>query len=203
MVPSGRDICQRQLLALIDKIENVEVDENQIAPFLPAVYEQLEWLNREELIKHFVSAEFNRFLDYYKHSRNINISEDARTGDRKSRTKSRQRSSSTDYTRLFINVGKLDNLNPLRLMGMINHSLPSGKVNIGKIDIMKKFSFFDVESKMADTVIKTLNNTKFDETTLVVQLSQERPVKGRSSKRKGSDLRYSGKSGKSRPRKRR
>ena len=65
-VPTGKDICSKQLFNLIEKIEKVKVDEKQISPFLPEIYKKLDWLSREDLIKHFVSAEFNRFLDYYK-----------------------------------------------------------------------------------------------------------------------------------------
>ena len=72
-VPNGLDICKKRLYALIDKIEKVNVDEDQIEPFLPYIYDKLNWLDREKLIKHFVSAEFNRYLSYYKHSRDINV----------------------------------------------------------------------------------------------------------------------------------
>ena len=72
-VPNGLDICKKRLYALIDKIEKVNVDEDQIEPFLPYIYKKLNWLDREKLIKHFVSAEFNRYLSYYKHSRDINV----------------------------------------------------------------------------------------------------------------------------------
>ena len=72
-VPNGLDICKKRLYALIDKIEKVNVDEDQIEPFLPYIYDKLNWLDREKLIKHFVSAEFNRYLSYYKHSKDINV----------------------------------------------------------------------------------------------------------------------------------
>ena len=71
-VPTGKDICSIQLFKLIEKIEKVKVDDKQIEPYLDDIYKKLEWLSREDLIKHFVSAEFNRFLEYYKNSNNIN-----------------------------------------------------------------------------------------------------------------------------------
>ncbi len=73
LVPNGMEICKNRLYTLIDKIEKVEVNENQIEPFLPYIYEKLNLLDREKLIKHFVSAEFNRYLSYYKNSRDINV----------------------------------------------------------------------------------------------------------------------------------
>ncbi len=71
-VPSGLDICKKRLYALIDKIEKVDVNEDQIKPFLPYIFEKLNWLDREKLIKHFVSTEFNRYLSYYKDSKDVN-----------------------------------------------------------------------------------------------------------------------------------
>jgi len=71
-VPNGLDICKKRLYALIDKIEKVDVNEEQIEPFLPYIYDKLNWLDREKLIKHFVSTEFNRYLSYYKDSKDIN-----------------------------------------------------------------------------------------------------------------------------------
>ena len=72
-VPNGLDICKERLYSLVDKIEKVNVNEEQIEPFLPYIYEKLNWLDREKLIKHFVSAEFNRYLSYYKDSKDINV----------------------------------------------------------------------------------------------------------------------------------
>jgi len=72
-VPNGLDICKERLYALIDKIEKVNVNEEQIEPFLPYIYEKLNWLDRKKLIKHFVSTEFNRYLSYYKNSKDINV----------------------------------------------------------------------------------------------------------------------------------
>ena len=72
-VPNGLEICKKRLYTLIDKIERVKVNENQIEQFLPYIYDKLSWLDREQLIKHFVSTEFNRYLSYYRDARDINI----------------------------------------------------------------------------------------------------------------------------------
>lgn len=73
LVPTGKQICEKQLYHLVDKVENVEVDESQIKDYLPVIYSKLSWLDRDELIKRFMSIEFNQFLSYYKDSRDINI----------------------------------------------------------------------------------------------------------------------------------
>ncbi len=77
-MPNGEEICKKQLFNLIDRMEKVEVDENQIAPFMETVNKKLEWLSKEDIIKRFVSLEFNRFLNYYKDAPDLN--KKAKTG---------------------------------------------------------------------------------------------------------------------------
>ena len=73
IVPSGLEICKKQLYFLIDKMENVQVNEEQIEPYLPHIFQKLDYLSKEDIVRRFVSLEFNRFLDYYKDSEDINI----------------------------------------------------------------------------------------------------------------------------------
>ncbi len=185
LVPNGRDICQKQLFSLIDKIEKTEVDETQIEPFLPSVYEKLEWLDREQLIKHFVSAEFNRFLAYYKNARDINVVR----GKNQDRKRSKEERRKTSFAKLFINVGSKNRLNPIKLMGLINKALGSKKAVIGKIEILKSFSFFEVEDKVKDHLIKTLKKENYDGIPLLVEISKGTTKTFSSSKRKFSDKR--------------
>ena len=238
-VPSGKEICKKQLFALIDKIEKVEVDEEQIAPFLPEVYKKLDWLSREELIKHFVSAEFNRFLDYYKNAKDLNVAdrgrgdrsrdshgdsrrERGRRDDRRGRNdrstdfngKRKRRYRDQDkFTKLFINVGSKNDLNPARLIGLINEGLRSDSVEIGKIDIQRKFSFFEVETGFGEKVSEKLTGKSFEGQSVVVQKAEsnypsdrtkpDKKMKRRGfgtkhdftkgSKRKGKSSRHKGK----------
>ncbi|MFH2094085.1 MAG: DEAD/DEAH box helicase [Bacteroidota bacterium] len=175
-VPTGNDICHKQLYSLIDKIEKVEVDDQQIGPFMPDIYKKLEWLDREDLIKHFVSAEFNRFLSYYKNSRDINIPEPRKEewmGKKENRK--REDRKNVNYSRLFINAGSKNNLNPARLIGLVNEGLDSGDAAIGKIEIMKTFSFFEIDSRKETQLLKALNGKYFEGQRLNVELSQEKP----------------------------
>jgi len=169
--PTGKDICTKQLYKLIDKIEKVKVDEGQIEPFLPEILKKLEWLSREDLIKHFVSAEFNRFLEYYKNAKDINVSDHAKKNEKKSRIERRK----TLFARLFINVGSVNGINPARLIGLINQALDSGDATVGSIEVMKKFSFFEVDIAVEGKLIKALNTMTFDGVTLSVEASQAKP----------------------------
>jgi len=191
-VPGGKEICQKQLYALIDKMEHVEVDEKQIGTFLPSIYEKLAWLDREELIKHFVSAEFNRFLSYYKNARDLNVPENGKEKSRKNENKKqrdRQRGRQVSFERLFISVGSKNRMNPGRLIGMINEGLDSSSAEIGKIEILNNFSFVEIENNHAEAVINALNGNKFNGDRLQVEISKEKPAfsprnKGKKSSRK-------------------
>ncbi|MEL1224358.1 MAG: DEAD/DEAH box helicase [Candidatus Neomarinimicrobiota bacterium] len=90
-VPNGLEICKKRLYTLIDKIEKVKVNEDQIEHFLPYIYDKLNWLDREQLIKHFVSTEFNRYLSYYRDASDINIKSDSREKVRRKKPKRKRR----------------------------------------------------------------------------------------------------------------
>lgn len=198
LVPNGKDICTKQLYSLIDKIEKVQVDDKQIEPFMPAIYKKLEWLDREELIKHFVSAEFNRFLEYYKNARDINVSEDQRgaRGERGERGKREKRSKedrgregrrNASFSRFFINIGSKNKLTPARLIGMINEALDSGNAEIGKIEVLKKFSFFEIEDSVEKKLLKVLKGKEFEGVPLAIEIAvQEKPKYAGSTKTKST-----------------
>ena len=188
LVPSGKNICQKQLYSLMDKIKRVVVDEYQIEPFLPTIYEKLESLDREELIKHFVSAEFNRFLDYYKNSRDINVSE---SPSRKNSKPPRERVSQKErrkssFSSLFINVGKNNNVSPSRLIGIINEGLNSSDAVIGKIEVMKNSSFFEIEESKKSQLLKALNGTVVGGMKLSVEIAKEKQGRDKAIEKSGN-----------------
>lgn len=182
-VPTGKDICTKQLYSLIDKIEKVKVDEKQIEPFLPEIYKKFEALSREDLIKHFVSAEFNRFLGYYKNAKDLNSAESSRDGRGERERGKRKERGKSSFTRLYINVGEKNKLNPARLIGLINEGLDSNNAEIGKIEILKSFSFFEIENTMDSKLIESLKGKKFDDVPLLVEVSQGKSEGGYSKEK--------------------
>ena len=188
-VPSGLDICKKRLYTLIGKVENVEVDEQQIGQFMPDIYKKLEWLEREELIKHFVSTEFNRYLSYYKNARDINISGDS-MGEKRSKREKRSREDrrNTSFAGFYVNVGFQHKLNPGRLIGLINECLRSSDAVIGKIEVMKTFSFFEIDNKWESKLFVGFKGKKFEGIPLLIEvdkgsLRSERGSKGKSKYR--------------------
>lgn len=197
-IPTGDQVCKKQLFHLIDKMEHVEVDHEEINGFLPEIYRKLEWLDKEDLIKRFVSLEFNRFLDYYKNAPDLNVP-DEKDFKQQGRDKGKRRGSDKDYKRLFINVGKNHGLNAQRLMGLVNESTRDRNIPIGKIDIMKSFSFFEIDQQYTDKVLEGLNGYGFEGVKINSEIAKEKPSGGgndrggyRDKRRKASGARSEG-----------
>ena len=227
-VPGGREICEKQLFAMIDKMEKVDIEQKEIDSYLPVIYRKLEWLDKEEIIKRFVALEFNRFLEYYRKAKDLNVPDEKsypssfeRDGDRKRERRSdrsdrggrdgrdsresrdtrwskdfeagsgekrapRKRTRDEDevgYSRLTINVGKGDGMNPRALMDLINEYTPGKKIPIGKIELKWDSSIFDVGTAYAKTVVDTLKNVDFEGQTVNVEFAKESAVSTEASTR--------------------
>ena len=162
VLPSGQEICQQQLIKVIDDIEKVKVNEEEIETFLPGIYRKLDWLDKEDLIKRVVSLEFNRFLDYYKNAPEI---EQPKANEKKSEAKESRkgdkekvgRKAEKGYTRLFLNLGKTNGFYTNQIIDLVNRNLRKERIQIGRIDLMQNFSFFEVIQEQAPQVLKALN----------------------------------------------
>lgn len=228
MVPDGMEICKVQLHALIDRIEKVDIDDKQIDQFIPAITEKLGHLSKEELIKHFISAEFNRFLKYYKNAPDINLGKNGRPKDKgrdrdrgrgrdrdrdrdrgrkdrgrdrdtqgkgrdrdwdNDRAPKRERQSKSErrqheYVRLFINAGSKNGLTPTQLISLVNQEMRSDKFEIGKIEILKKFSFFEIEASKSSKAVTALSGKEFEGIQLAVEEAQSTQQFGHFPKKK-------------------
>lgn len=188
-IPSGKEICEKRLYNLIDKVEKVEVDESKISSFLPEIYKKLEWLSREELIKHFVSVEFNRFLEYYKNAGDLNTIPD------KGRDEEKKRKGKGSYTRMYINIGTKSGMNPSHLIGLINEALKRNDIDIGKVDVQRNFSFFEIDKDFDRETLKAFENTVYEGISIKVDIS-EGEIKGdRSRSRNRGKSQYNDKPG--------
>ena len=176
-VPNGKEICEVQLYKLIDKIHDIEVNEKEIKDYLPDIYQKLHELDREELIRRFVSIEFNQFLSYYKDARDLNNTD---------APNDRRRSGDESLTRFYINQGKMDNLTPARLIGFINECLRKRDVEIGQIEILKSFSFFEIDKNFTPDVLEKMNGADFNDRNVIVEVTSK-PKGGGGRRRRSSD----------------
>ena len=157
-IPNGKEICESQLFHLIDKVHDIEVNDKEIGNYLPSIYKKLEGLDRESLIQRFVSIEFNQFLSYYENAPDLNSD----GSDRKPR-------SSSEFSRFYINQGKMDKLIPSRLIGFINEQLKRRDIEIGRIEILKSFSFFEVDKAYEEEILERLNGEVFNKRRVIVE----------------------------------
>jgi ATP-dependent RNA helicase DeaD len=178
-LPTGFDVCEKQLFSLIHKVHNVEVNTEQIDQYIPRIMDEFADLSKEDVIKKFASLEFNRFLDYYSNAPDLNASADDR-GDRGERGERGGRNfDNSNYTRLFINVGSVDEFTRGDLLGFVcNNAKISGK-SVGKIDLKGVFSFIEVENDAVDALFTNFKDVKFNGRDVRIEKSGEAPVGGR------------------------
>ncbi len=186
-VPSGKEICQNQLMHLIDKVKGIEVKESEIENFLPSIYKKLEGLSREELIQKFVSLEFNSFLSYYENAQDLN--------DLSSKDNRRNgRGTNENMTRFFINIGRKDSLNPAKLIGLINDQDITPNIEIGAIDILDTFSFFEIDKKFQEQTLSCFakNQPEFSGRGVNIEITKKERGGGR---RRGGKKSFGNKDG--------
>lgn len=155
-VPEGVEICKRQLFYMIERMKSSEIIEDQINPYLGKVYSMLEELSREDIIKRFVSLEFNRFLNYYKNSRDLNAKDDRKDSGGKKGKKSRR-----SMSRVLFNIGKGKKITKRDVIDLIVGTEGASNVDIGQIEIFKRSSAVEVEKKFAKKIISELNKTQY------------------------------------------
>lgn len=214
-VPTTERIIEKQLFGLADRLEKVEVRDEEIEQYLEPVLKKLGWLSAEDLVKRIVSLEFNRMLEFYKGSENLDIIEErpkrelnrARKGERAARRgfeadgnsnatlparEGRGGSAEPGYTRIFINLGKRDGIFPKQLIGLMNANVHH-RVEMGRIDLLTNFSYFEVPEQDARFVLKDMNGADWRGRRVSVSLAnaepsdEERPSKKKRAPRTGGD----------------
>ncbi|MDD3043891.1 MAG: DEAD/DEAH box helicase [Candidatus Delongbacteria bacterium] len=187
-VPGGINICEMQLFNLVDKVVNAEVNKAQIERFLPYIYEKLGEIDRDILIQKFISLEFNRFLEYYKDAPDLNqnvqaIKSTDRDRGRDSYIPARSGKQGS-FSRYFINAGSRDGLDKPAMIKLIATHLRNRDIEIGKVDLMKNFSFFEIQSNFDRETLKAFSDAEFKGRPLNVELTDKKPFDKPPEKKK-------------------
>ncbi len=158
-VPSGREVCEAQLLAQLERIKNLNVEPGQIDEFLPRILEMLDGLSREELIKRFALRDLARFLASYQQAPDLNVPqhEHGRSGPRRPVGEALE----GEVVRVRVNIGGRNGLTPPLLISVINRATPGPKLKVGRIRIMEQDSVFEVSSETAQVILPNLNRAEF------------------------------------------
>lgn len=191
-LPSPQDICTKQLYNVIDKLERTEVNEEQIASFMPEVMRKLDWMDKEDIVKRIVASAFGRFVSYYENAPKIEEPDEnasASRGDREGKKGRRDRGGrkgqqgrggavtpESGYKRFFINLGKRDGVYPREIIGLINKYV-GGSIKVGRIDLTPNCSFFEVQEADADAVSRGFGKASFKGRRIVVDDAASTGVK--------------------------
>jgi ATP-dependent RNA helicase DeaD len=201
-MPTTEKIVEKQLFGLADRLEKVVVNEEEVEKYLDPVLKKLGWLSAEDLVKRIVSLEFNRMLEFYKGSENLDIPEEKPKRERKAATHTGEGARNASfarvyngvntqaelgYARLFINLGKRDGIFPKQLIGLMNANVHH-RIEVGRIDLLTNFSYFEVPEQDARFVIKDMNGADWHGRRVVVSPANEEhaPEEKPFKKKRGS-----------------
>lgn len=185
-IPGGAQICEKQLFNLADKIERIDTTRvpDSLASFMPNILRKIEWIERDDLIKRIMALEFSRLLDYYQNAETIDEADDkGHIANKRDKGSAGKRQAEAGMTRLFINFGKLDRMNPGKLIELLNECV-KGHPEIGRIDLMRQFSFFDVEESAAADVIASMNKFEVEGRRIVVEYADKANADGKEKKKR-------------------
>jgi len=172
-IPDGMEICEVQLMSLANKVHNTEIN-HEIDKYLTSINSLFEETSKDELIKKFFSVEFTRFFDYYQKSKNLNV-EDSRGSDREdSREGGRNFGSKANDTRYFINVGKKDGYDWMKLKDFLKEVLELGRDDVFKVDVKDSFSFFTTDNALQEKVLGFFKDFKHEGRFINVEVSEDK-----------------------------
>ena len=174
MIPTGKEVCEKQLFNHIDRIEHVDINREDIDDYLPVIFKKLEWMTREELITRMVALNFNRFLDYYKNAMDLNVDEKDERKDKKERQKDRA-TRDQGLKRLYFGLGKNDHVLPQKIIGRINDITHTRNIRIGRIDLFDDFSYVDVEESYIPMILECFADPRNNPKGIVVEVAKEQP----------------------------
>ncbi|MBK7443320.1 MAG: DEAD/DEAH box helicase [Bacteroidetes bacterium] len=165
-VPTGIEVCEKQLLNMIHRVHEVEVNEAEIEKYLPVIEKEFADMSKEDVLKKFASLEFNRFLEYYRFAEDLNI------GERREVREYATRKGNNDL--MFINLGKMDNVGAKDLVEMIKQVGNVRSHDIGDIRLKGAYSFFEVPANVSQRVVQAFNGFVYRGRRVRVEIQNER-----------------------------
>ena len=185
-IPTGDDIIKAQVNGVFEKLLNAEAAED-VFTFDDALIPDLSQFSKEELVHKLLQFQLKELAMYYK-DRNDLVEAKFNGGDdrgsRRERGRERERRgeprerreggrdggrdrksrrNSENMVRFFFNLGKRDQLKKMDMLEILNKATSKSKkrADIGDIEILEKFSFFEIEKSFKDEVLRGLETQKF------------------------------------------
>lgn len=193
-VPTPEHIIEKQLYNLADRLERVEVNEEEINHYLPGVIKKLSWLSTEDLLKRVLSLEFNRLLNYYKDAPNIDFIDEKPAKEKKGKERQTKehptdrekdrRTAERGMARIYVNLGKADGFFAGNVIDMLNKNVEGRRVDVGRIDLLPSYSLFDVKKADAKRVVAALKGLEFFGKRVFSEIADPERDYARTSERK-------------------
>lgn len=194
-VPTPEHIIEKQLYNLADRLEKVDVNDEEIARYIPGVIKKLSWLSTEDLLKRVLSLEFNRLLDYYKDAPKIDFIDEKPTRERKDSRDRKERRPANDkekdrrtaepgFERVYVSAGKADGFFAGNIIEILNKFTEGKRVDVGRIDLLPSYSLFDVRKGDARRAVDAIKGAEFFGKRLYAEIADPDKDYARSSDRK-------------------
>ncbi|MDE6097599.1 MAG: DEAD/DEAH box helicase [Muribaculaceae bacterium] len=198
-VPTPAHIIEKQLYNLADRIERVEVNDEEIDKYMPGISKKLSWLSTEDLIKRVLSLEFNRLLNYYKDAPSIDFIDEKPSKSERKGAKDRgprsdkdkdRRTADRGMARVYVNAGKADGFFAGNLIEILNKSIQGHRVDVGRIDLLPGYTLFDVRKGDARRVTEAITGNDFFGKRLYSEIADKDKDYAKASKRKGGSKKH-------------
>ena len=187
-VPTGEEIIKAQVNGVFEKLLTEHED---IFSFDDSLIPDLSSFSKEELVHQLLQLQLRDMALYYLNKNDIQeqkFSRDDDRGERRGRDRDRggrdsggrgkfgdrdrnsgrdrggkPKRKNEDMVRFFFNLGKRDQLNKMDMLEIINKATSKSKkrADIGDIEILEKFSFFEVEKAFKNEVLESLPKQKY------------------------------------------
>lgn len=168
-IPKGDEIIKSQVAGVFEQLFTEHED---FFDFDDSLIPDLSAFSKEELVHQLLQFQLKDLALYYKHNNDLAAqklkreSEGKEGGrDRKRRDKDsrKPRRNNADMVRFFFNLGKRDKLKKTDMLDIINEATKKAKrrADIGDIEILEKFSFFEVEKAFQKDILDNISTIKF------------------------------------------
>ena len=166
-IPKGEEIIKAQVAGVFDKLltehdDYFDFDDNLIP--------DLSQFSKEELVHQLLQFQLKDLALYYKDRNDLSAQKLSKEEDLPSKRRDRDRKrgkdrkkNSGDMVRFFFNLGKRDKLRKVDMLDIINKATAKSKrrADIGDIEILDKFTFFEVEKSFKNEIISNISYMKF------------------------------------------
>ena len=172
-IPKGEDIIKAQVAGVFEQLFTEHED---FFDFDDSLIPDLSNFSKEELVHQLLQFQLKDLALYYKNNNDLaaqklKAESETRESRRDRRGKDRDRDKGSrksrknneNMVRFFFNLGKRDKLKKTDVLDIINQATKKSKkrADIGDIEVLEKFSFFEVEKSFEKDILNNIAAMKF------------------------------------------